>query len=55
MRVCKEQERSRRGAGEEQERSRRGAGELIERGVNDRPIMTGEQLHARRGTAVVER
>jgi hypothetical protein len=36
-------------------RSRRGAGELIEGGVNDRPVMAGEQLHAKRGTAMVER
>jgi hypothetical protein len=41
------------GAGVEQERSRRTR--LIEGGVNDRPVMAGEQLHAKRGTAMVER
>jgi hypothetical protein len=40
MRVCKEQERSRR---------------MHWGGVNDRPVMAGEQLHAERGTAMVER
>jgi hypothetical protein len=40
MRVCKEQERSRR---------------TNWGGVNDRPVMAGEQLHAKRGTAMVER
>jgi hypothetical protein len=40
MRVCKEQERSRR---------------MHWGGANDRPVMAGEQLHAERGTAMVER